>query len=374
MRIKAVFVLLLTFVSSVSVTGQQHALPTVTPRAVSSDASALPPATTERSEPIVYLDAMPIRDDQGQITITEAARENDYASFDTLYTTAKARGERVSQYDALHELWSWSMNSPVGAFYGPDLYARFAAAYPGFADYIADYKIVDSRGNEFYPTAETRRFLLDQAVRGTNGPRIAIARTEPRVEPFEQSESAESVTRDETGAVREIAPYATTPSVPRATTRPRSRLQKSDATPSQQPAFTPAVTPAPVQVAAAAPLATPTAAPVQPPAVAAQAPVQQPAKPALASMVSPIPAVPAVKPATQAAIGRGVLLLLIGLVGLGVLAAILRAPKEDPLTITTALGEQAADNVEPIRKADAATPQQQPEGKKSSANRANGSR
>jgi hypothetical protein len=369
-RTKTVFILLLTFVSSSNVTGQQHALPTVTARTVSTDASALPPATTERNEPIVYLDAMPIRDDQGQITITEAARENDYASFDALYTTAKARGERVSQYDALHELWSWSMNSPIGAFYGPDLYERFAAAYPGFADYIADYKIVDSRGNVFYPTAETRRFLLDQAIRGTNGPRIAIARTEPRAESFEQSQS---VTRDETGAVREIAPYATTPSVPRATTRPRSRLQKSDATPANKPSFTPAVKPAPVQVAAAVgPVAAP---PIAVPAAPAAAPVQQPAKPVLASMVSPAPSVPVVKPATQAAIGRGLLLLLIGLVGLGVLAAILRAPKEDPLTLATALDGKPTDNVEPIRKADAVTPpQQQPAGKKSSATRANGSR
>jgi hypothetical protein len=360
-RTKAVFILVLTLVSSTnSVTGQQHALPPVTPRTATPEASTLPPATSERTEPTVYLDALPIRDDSGQLTITEAARNNDYASFETLYTAAKSRGERVAQFDALHELWSWSMTSPIGAFYGPDLYERFAGAYPGFADYIEDYKLVDSRGNVFYPTAETRQFLLDHAIRGTRAPRIDIARTEPLAQP------ERSYSRGETAA-----PQATTsdaPPVPRAT-KPRSRLQKSDAT-SPKPLFAkPAVAgPAPVQIAAA-------------PAVVpepASAPAQQPAEqtPVLASMISPAPRIPVVKPATEGAIGRGVLLLLIGIVGLGVLAAILRAPKEEPLTIMPAAGENAADNVEPIRKAESAPQakqQQQPE-KKSSANRANGSR
>jgi hypothetical protein len=361
-RTKAVFILVLTLVSSTtSVTGQQHALPPVTFRTATPEASTLPPATTARTEPTVYLDALPIRDDSGQLTITEAARNNDYTSFETLYTAAKSRGERVAQFDALHELWSWSMTSPIGAFYGPDLYERFAGAYPGFADYIEDYKLVDSRGNVFYPTAETRQFLLDHAIRGTRAPRVDIARTEPLAQP------ERSYSRGESAAPRTTTSDA--PPVSRAT-KPRSRLQKSDAT-SPKPAFAkPAVAvPAPVLIAAA-----PAVVPV-PVSASASAPVQQPSapKPVLSSMISPSPRSPVVKPATEGAIGRGLLLLLIGIVGLGVLAAILRAPQEQPLTIMPAAGENADDNVEPIRKAES-TPQATQQEKKNSANRANGSR
>lgn len=354
MRTKAVAVLVLTLVSSVPFDAQQHALPAITPRTASTDASTLPPPAVTRTEPIVYLDALPLRDDSGQLTITEAARNNDYSSFESLYTAAKARGERVAQYDALHELWSWSMNNPTGAFYGPDLYGRFAAAYPGFADYIADSQIVDSRGNVFYPTAETRRFLLDHAVRGTNAPRVDIARSEPRAQPERATRRGETTPRATTSS----------PSVPRNTTHPRARLQKADAT-----ASTPAITKP--SVTAAAPVAVATAVPASVPVQPVEAPA---GKAVLATMVSPQPVVPVVKPAQQGAWGRGVLLLIIGIVGLGVLASILRAPKEQPLTIMPAEGAEPGGNVEPIRKPEAAPQQQQPSGKKSSANRANGSR
>jgi hypothetical protein len=369
-RTKAVVVLVLTLVSSV-LDAQQHALPAVTPRTVSADASTLPPATFDRTEPIVYLDALPLRDDSGQLTITEAARNNDYRSFETLYTNAKARGEQVGQFDALHELWSWSMNSATGAFYGPDLHARFAAAYPGFADYIADYKIVDSRGNVFYPTAETRQFLLDHAVRGTRTPRVDVAR-------YERGSSGSSVPRSSSGIETRGVPGTSeeprnseelrgtsSGSLPRGGTQSRARMQKSEATTYVPGLSKPAVIPAPVQVVAVT-----KSAPV---AVAAPALAPPVAQPVLASMVSPKPVVPVVKPATQGAWGRGVLLLIIGIAGLGVLTAILRAPKEQPLSIMSAEGTKAADNVEPIRKPETA-PQQQSNGKKSSATRANGSR
>jgi hypothetical protein len=365
-RTKAVVVLVLTLISSNPVDGQQHALPAVTPRTVSADASTLPPATMDRNEPIVYLDALPLRDDFGQLTITEAARNNDYSSFETLYTNAKARGEQVGQFDALHELWSWSMNSATGAFFGPDLHARFAAAYPGFADYIEDYKVVDNRGNVFYPTAETRQFLLDHAVRGTRVPRVDIARYEAGSSGSSVPRSSSGIETREGATSEELRGTSSPGSLPRGGTESRARMQKSEATTYVPGISKPSVIPAPVQVAALT-----KSAPV-PVAVPAQAPhVPQPV---LASMISPKPIVPIVKPAAEGAWGRGVLLLIIGIAGLGVLTAILRAPKEQPLSIMTAEETQAADNVEPIRKADAAPQPQPPSGSKSSATRANGSR
>ncbi|HET7433939.1 MAG TPA: hypothetical protein VFN10_04405, partial [Thermoanaerobaculia bacterium] len=125
-------------------------------------------------EPTVFLAVEPIRDFRIP-TLGEAARNNDYASFDSLYTTAKERGENVAAYAALHELWSYQMSSPIGAFYGEELHDRFARAYPGYANFIAEYRIVDSHGSVFYPTAETREFLLERAKNNERAPRVLLA-------------------------------------------------------------------------------------------------------------------------------------------------------------------------------------------------------
>src|SRR6185436_2448963 len=58
--------------------------------------------------------------------------------------------------------------------------ARLARAYPGFAEYISEFVLVDRKGNAFYPTAETRTFLLERALRG-DVPRVIIAEA-PAVE------------------------------------------------------------------------------------------------------------------------------------------------------------------------------------------------
>lgn len=370
MRIQAaVVVLILTLVSSVHVTGQQEALPAVKARTTSSNNSAPADSVTPlngfvREEPTVVLPLVPLHENMTEPSLNDAARNHDYETFHEQYTLARARGERVAQYDALHELWSWSMSSPTGAFYGPDLHARIAAAYPGFARYIDDYKIVDRNGNVFYPTAETRAFLLEQAQRNTTAPRVQIARSEPR----------------ETTTIETPRPTTRTQRAPLAPARSRSRarMQKAEVT-------KPAVTPKPVEpvVAKPEPVQVATTAPAQPPVVAEPVPApvqpQQPVATLATSVPTPVQPIDPAKaaPANRTG-GRAALMIIIGLLGAGILAVLLRAPKEEPITVLpkteapkTDTPKQDVAKVEPIRKAESAAPSatpQQPNGKKTRAN------
>jgi hypothetical protein len=375
----AVVVLILTLVFSVHVTGQQEALPAVRVRAIAADASSLsvtPVSSIVREEPAVYLPLVPLRNDVGEPSLTEAAQNHDYDTFHSQYILAKARGERVAQFDALHELWSWSMSSPTGAFYGPELHARIAAAYPGFARYIEEHQIVDQNGNVFYPTAETRTFLLDQAMRNTTAPRVLIARGES---------STTTVTPRVTTGIAPLAP---------GRSRARTRMQKAETKP-LAPKVTNTAKREPVQIAAAtlvpAPVVATTAPPVAtktaPQAVAQTAPravqKQQPAT-TLANM-TPTAIKPLVPATTNRTGGRAALMIIIGLLGAGVLAVLLRAPKEEPITILPPVqqapkGDVAGDvaKVEPIRKPESGEPRPQQTSQQTNAkktpSRANGSR
>ncbi len=270
-------------------------------------------------------------------TLADAARRHDYVSFNTVYLEAKARGESVGPYDALYDLWTWAMNDPIGAFFGGDLHDRIARAYPGFADYIAEFAIIDSRGNTFYPTSETRAFLLEKALSGAPSPRLTI------------EERRLASTREERPLTRSSA----APS-PRRTTRVESRVTTTAPAPAKV-ATTPAVA-TPAAATSAPVVATPAPAPVvtEPPVVvkaeesapapAAQAPAQAPAS-------------ASVQPATPESSGlrsRGILLVVIGLIGIGLLALILRTPKETmPATILTptpTVADKPPAPVEPIRR------------------------
>jgi hypothetical protein len=278
-------------------TGQEEPLPVVLAKAGASE----PPATVSIDLPVE-----PIFQTPASTTLAEAARGNDYASFHAMYVSSSDR----AAYESLHELWQYSIENPTGAFYGREMYERFARAWPGFAEYIADYSLVDSNGNTFYPTAETRAFLLRRIEQGRSTPRVLIADTPRRA--------------------------ATTSAI---TTRPtpRRRLQKAEAATPRPVIAAPTPAPAPVVVAAATPV---TQKPIAPaPAAPAPAPVQ-------AALVVPQqqPAVPA------SSSGRGLLLLVIGLVGTGILAVVLRTPQEQaPTAIVHPAGDDAK-KVEPIRK------------------------
>lgn len=269
-----------------SVIGQEEPLPVVRPRAVAAE---IPLA-----EPTVVLAVEPIRD-FAEPTLLDAARANDFVSFDALYAAARSRGEDVSRFATLHELWTYSVTDPIGAFYGRELYDRLARAYPGYEAYIADYRIIDSRGNAFYPTSETRAFLIDRIVEGQT-PRVQIA---------------------EAGVVQASSPA---PRVVRASS-PAPRVpvkvdQEVHTTPQDIVTEPVAATPAP--------------APVQAPIVS---------KP-----VTPVVVTKSEAP-KQPFATRGVLLVIIGLIGIGLLAVILRTPREEPLQVV-----QKPSNVEPLRK------------------------
>jgi hypothetical protein len=331
-RIRNAFVLLFIAVfatSAGSVTGQEEPLPAVTPRALLS-----------AEFPTIALPVEPIRAVE-QPTLEEAARRNDFATFDALYREALSRGEPVAQFATLHELWTWAINDPVGAFYGPAMRDRLARAYPGFAAYIEDFRIIDDRGNAFYPTSETRAFLLDRALAG-RAPRVLVAEApSPAVEPAApvavRPSPSPRVTKTAAAAPARVAPR-----------RVRAAQPEVPVVAAAAPA------PAPVQ-AAAPPVEVPVASVVETPAVAA--PKVDAATPApSAAVVAPSQAAPQETPVRQNS--RGILLLVMGLVGIGLLAVMMRTPREaQPMSIIQPPApEKPAAPVEPLRRPTPAPP------------------
>ena len=63
------------------------------------------------------------------------------------------------------------MRDRYGAYFNddslPGLHDRLIADYPGYDDYIAEFRVADAKGNVLYPTAETRKFLraIDRTAR-----------------------------------------------------------------------------------------------------------------------------------------------------------------------------------------------------------------
>lgn len=279
--------------------GQEEPLPPVALRVQPQQ----PPVT-------VALAVEPVRE-LPTVTLEDAARANDYATFHSLYEQAPSPA-----YAPLHELWTYSVNDPIGAFYGPEMYERFAAVYPGFAAYIDDHKIVDDRGNVFYPTSETRAFLLARAVEG----RVVSPEPLPQLARTEKSRRSGS------------------------SPAPRVRLKKADAGGATAAPAVAAPAPeagaAPPVVVASAPEAV-AALPVRAPAPAVvedPAPVfTTPSAPIMAASV--VPTLPMAQPAKNNLAGRGILLIVVGLAGIGFLALILRTPREHPAPPASPAGD-----------------------------------
>ena len=239
-------------------------------------------ATGQQEEVFVQLPAEP---EQALIvpTLFGAASSNDFATFDALY-----QSEPQPQYAELHRLWSWSMSHPVGAFYGAEEHARLSSMYPGFDVYIADHSIVDSRGNVFYPTAETRQYLLGRAAAGV------FARQVPARE-------------ERKPVVARVAPAAVAPA--------------------PSPVLPVVAEPAPV---AAAPVITAPAPVVTAPIAVAEAPVLVPVQ---ASMI------PAARESVRGTVRRNearrgdlshsIFLMIAGLLGVGTLSIMLHAPQDE---------------------------------------------
>lgn len=228
---------------------------------------------------------------QRSLTLYEAAAANNFPRFVALYTETPQQ-----EYSELYRLWTWSMEDPIGAFYGVDQFERLARLYPGYRSYIDQYRIVDSNGNVFYPSAETRRFLLGEAI---------IGRT-PAV-------------RDLPVRVAERAPAAVTPApvapVRTAAPQPVRTPALHLAQPAVQPAVREIPAPAPVVAAVAAP-----APVVVPSPVVAAAPIVEP---------EPVRGVVRRNEANRGALSRSILLMIAGLIGVGMISLMLQTPRDE---------------------------------------------
>lgn len=341
---KIYLVLLASFIAlSGSVVAQQEPLPPIQPKtAADSAATPIAPSDPASAFPrqIIDLPVEPVLVEQAP-TLEDSARRNDFATFDALFAKAEARGQ-AAEFSALHDLWTYSVSDRIGAFYGQEMHDRLARAYSGYAGYIENYRIVDSRGHVFYPTAETKTYLIQQAVLGT-APRTMIA-----------SSRRASRNRNE--------------QIPTITIRPsRKRLQKATKAPAELPAEL-TTTPVVVQASSAPPnVATPVATPAPQPAA------PQPVQAVQASLVT----TPAPPQEIQSAFNaRAIIVAIMIFVGVGVLMVMLRTSREErqqhvlippPVAVPPPAAEIARndikplDNIEPIRK-------------KKSSSRASGSR
>jgi hypothetical protein len=233
---------------------------------------------------LVDLPAEPRTPPVPALTLDDAARRNDYAAFDALYITALNEGRDVSRYADLHRLWKYSMTDPVGGFYGPEMHAELDRAYPGYAAFIEDFKIVDANGNAFYPSSETRAFLRRNAGAGTARTRPLIAQAKPRIPVEDRSPRLSVVAKQE--QVAAPAPQAL------------KRTEEVSVLP-----VTPS--PAPVRVATARP----------------------------ATTSNPQPTAPN-KASARPDIARGILLIILGLLGIGVVSVMLHTPADEPRSVT----------------------------------------
>ena len=218
--------------------------------------------------------------DPFDVALADAARQNNFAEFDRLFQT-----NPLPAYEELHRLWSWSMNDPAGGFYGAETYGRLAAAYPGFASFIASHKIVDSKGGEFYPTVETRAFLLSQAVRGV------VAESPRALKRAEVAKRAEAP----------VTAPATVVKAPVPLPAPETPVRK------------------PAPQSSSEPIA---AAPVDSTPVIASSVVARPA------VAAPVVQATVAKPVSSD-LGRGIFLIIAGLFGLGLVSVMLHTPPEE---------------------------------------------
>ena len=69
-------------------------------------------------------------------------------------------------YEDIGAVLGYAMRDRAGAYFNddslPGMHDRLSADYAGYDDYIAEFRVADSKGNVLYPTAETRRFLAER--------------------------------------------------------------------------------------------------------------------------------------------------------------------------------------------------------------------
>lgn len=299
-------------------------VPRVTPE--EKKAAVVPPQPTEPVAPPSATLRDVMRD------LQDAAERGDRDSFRTLFARAKsmvadyppgaeknAASEALKVYEDVGAFLDYQYDVPTGAFFDAStdgLLARLKA-YPDFQRAIADQTIVDANGTRFYPTRETRAFLVREAafrlqggravtpvapeppkVAATPKPATPKVSTAPKVVPKPASTkpaaTTTKTTRTATKRTSPAAPKTTTktttpkpattarvgkPAAPKpATKREPVRIAESHTPPklSEKPAprkSEPAPPPAPPK-RSPAPAVTETSAPPPPPPAPSPAPTQ----------------------------------------------------------------------------------------------------
>ena len=228
------------------------------------------------------------------ITLADAALHNDYPAFQRLYS----RDPRP-EFAELNRLWTWAMNDRFGAFYGADTHSRLSSKYAGYAGYIEQYRIVDSNGNVFYPTAETRTFLVSSAMRGAvadvTPPTPVVVPTKARPEPVRAAVVPVVLPAvQEVAAAHAPAPVASAPTVV------------------SLPAAAPALLTVPGSTE-----------PVVAPAIKKAVSMPQRAIPAA------VPPAPIERNPRSGGVGRGIFLIIAGLLGAGIVSVMLQSSAEE---------------------------------------------
>lgn len=109
------------------------------------------------------------------------------ARLKTTLTTYPAGGEKsasenvIRVYDDLDRIWTYQMETPTGAFFdAASVPGQIMRGYPGFDRAITDQVLVGADGTRFYPTTETREFLVREAAARLKTLGVAVATRAPR--------------------------------------------------------------------------------------------------------------------------------------------------------------------------------------------------
>lgn len=258
-------------------------------------------------------------------TLRAAAESNDYASFEAIYRKAAKRGEQLGAFADLYEVWKYAESEAAGSFFGAEMYSKLSARYPDYPKFIREYQVVDRIGQVFYPTRETRTFLLAQAV----------ADVDPIVAPAAKGTKAPTVPTK--AAVHPAAGLTSA-----APAKPAVASEK-ESVPEQKPvaklATAPGI-PAPTEAVvsaekSAAPIASPTSTSVYAPPVVEPPPSADALKNDM-SQSSTATAEPkkdfAAAEMMTGERARGILLIIIGLVGIGFLTLTMQASSSEAHT------------------------------------------
>jgi len=213
-------------------------------------------------DPSRDLEPPPSRDLRSHLQAAQiAAERNDREGFRAAVESAKtvlstyppggertAAGDVINVYNDLDRLWEYQFSSPTGAFFSAasenGTLLTALERYRGYNDFIRPQVIVDASGTRFYPTRESREFLIREAADRLTRlgfpapprrlPTPAVGReTPPRPQParIEPAPKREPQPQPTTTARREPSKRRTTPTRRAQTTSPRRTERRSEPPP-----------------------------------------------------------------------------------------------------------------------------------------------